>query len=285
MNKLLKKITLLLLFYDFHLLFAQAPQPATGGRAAGMANTSLNFTDPWAFFNNIGGISGVKQWSVMTAYHQPMNFAPFQTFVAGILTPLPYGVAGMGISRFGDELFSHQKISLGYAFETNQVHLGLKINYQQIQIQDLRGVRAFSFEFGGIARFIPKLSFGAFVSNFTNNAFRTESGPDETIPVVLRSGFSYQPIEALLINAEVEKEIDQDIRVKTGLEYRLIKNVFLRTGLQIKPLVNSFGVGFHTKSILLDYALESNSLGTGLAQHLSLTYKFKKKEQSKKDEE
>ena len=92
----------------------------------------------------------------------------------------------------------------------------------------------------------------------------------------MRAGFSYQPIDALLISLEIEKDLDFDERIGIGLEYRFYKQFYIRTGFQTDPFWASFGLGFRPGKIKVDYAYGTNS-GLGDIHELSVAYSFQNK--------
>ena len=73
----------------------------------------------------------------------------------------------------------------------------------------------------------------------------------------------------LKISAEVQKNTDLPIAVLIGLEYQVLKQVFLRTGIASKPIANHYGVGFISKKWTFDYAIHTNQQ-LGASHHLSL---------------
>ena len=255
---------------------AQIENPAMGARAYGMANASVSLKDHWAIFNNVAGMAGVKKISGQIAYHNQFGIANFQTFALGIVAPLKVGVAGLSVSRFGDQLYSEQRLGLGYSHQIKNVSLGAKINYLQVRIQDLGSQGAFAFEFGGVARLSKEVSFGAHIYNFNQGQLNTAFGDTEKVPVIMKVGLSYQPVPALLLNIETEKDIDLPATFKAGVEYELVKNILLRTGIQTAPFNNFFGVGFTPRWFHLNYALSTND-PLGISHHLSFTYQLSKK--------
>lgn len=259
-----------------HITKAQLENPAMGARAYGMANASVTLKDQWSVFNNIGGMAGVKNISGQIAYHNRFGIANFQTFALGVVAPVKVGVVGLSVSRFGDNLYSEQRLGLGYSHQIKNVSLGAKINYVQVRIQDLGSQGAFAFEFGGVARISKEITFGAHIYNFNQGRLKTSFGDAEKVPVIMKAGLSYQPVKALLVNIETEKDIDLPATFKAGVEYELVKNIFLRTGIQTEPFNNFFGIGFTPRWFQLNYALSTND-ALGVSHHLSFTYQLGKK--------
>jgi hypothetical protein len=240
-------------------LLAQISNLPLGGRALGMANTAVTVQDEWALFNNVGAMAWLQESSVMMAYDYRFNFSPFQTFGAGGTWVLKSGAMGLSLSRFGDKLYNEQKIGLAYAHKIENTSIGLKINYLQVSLENYGSRGNFVFELGGLTRLSKTLVLGAHIYNLTLAKIKSEFNEITPIPIVMKAGLSYQPVSALLLNIETEKDIDLPARLKLGVEYQLIKHIFLRTGLQTHALSTHFGVGFQTKKWRFNYAIYNQS--------------------------
>jgi hypothetical protein len=95
------------------------------------------------------------------------------------------------------------------------VRLGARANYYQIRIDEFGTSSGFYLDFGGIVELIPDLSFGAFISNLTVSKL---NNPEQTrLPVVMKIGLSYQPIEDVKLNMDVHKDVDLDPLFRMGL--------------------------------------------------------------------
>jgi hypothetical protein len=270
-----------LLPFLFCLVFSSAfaggdPQPA-GGRVWGMGSTGVTLRDQFAIFNNVAGLAGAKSPYVFTSYDRRFNFSAFQTFSVGGVLPLyfgkkDFGTTALGIQRFGSEAYSETQISLAYAHKIDLIHLGIKVNMLQVSMGEFGARRRVTFEFGGIADLIPdKLTFGAYIYNFSQA--KLADYQDERVPVVMRGGLSWKPAQALMLNLETEKDIDFPAIVKAGVEYEIIKNLKLRTGISSKPYISYFGLGFSPKQLQFDYALRVHPQ-LGLLHHISFAYRL-----------
>jgi hypothetical protein len=270
-GKNLSLICLIIFFYNSCL--AQLQNDPTGARAVSMANASVTLRDHWVVFNNIGGLGFVENMYAFMSYENRFGIQSLQTFNAGFVSPLAHGVGGLTLSRFGDELYSEQKIGVGYSHKLGMISLGIKVNYIQIAIKDNGSKGNFTFEFGGVAKLTPQLFFGAHIYNFSVADLKGEY-QKERIPVVVKAGLSYIPIEKLTLNIETEKDVDYNPTYKGGVEYEIVKNLKLRTGIQTQPNKTFFGIGFSPKNFMFDYALGS-STRLGFSHFISFSYKIK----------
>jgi hypothetical protein len=246
-----------------------------GARSAGMGNASATMADGWAFFNNISGTAGLKNILATGTFQNRFGIKALSTAVAVFIYPLKSGVPSIGFSRFGDSYYSVQKISAGFAHKIGNVSLGIKANYLQVAIEELNTRRAFVFEFGGIAEISKQLVFGAHIYNI-NQASLLGGSSKDPVPVVMKAGLSYRPIEKLMINAETQKDLHHKASFKSGIEYYLVEKFCLRTGISTQSLNVFFGSGFHNHSLAIDYVFSSHAQ-LGISNELSLSYKFRKK--------
>jgi hypothetical protein len=263
-----------LFFTSFSHSFASGDPWPVGGRAAGIANTSVTLTDSWSLFNNPAGLAGNKHIQLLFAYDNRFGIAGLQSMAAGVVMPFKEGNFGWSVQKLGDALYSEQTAGVAFSHKISHVQLGIKANYVQIHVSDLGTKANLVMEFGGIATITPQLTFGAHVYNF--NQAKLARYQDERIPTVMKTGLSYKPITKVMLNLEVQKDIDFPAMVKAGVEYEVIKNLYLRTGISTQPYINYFGIGVHKKKFHFDYAVRTHA-ALGLSHQLSVALSFDKR--------
>ncbi|MGB3465727.1 MAG: hypothetical protein WBA74_10670 [Cyclobacteriaceae bacterium] len=229
-----------------------------GGRSAGMANSSVTIADAYSLFNNIGALARVEETTAFVGYRNLFGINELSTIAAGFVKPIKSGVLGISFFRFGGDLFNEQKASIGYSNQFGLVSLGANISYLQVSIESIGKSSVFLFEFGGLAKITDKLRVGAYVFNLNQAAIA--SGSEQEIPLTMKVGVSYLPIEDLAINTEVIKQIDREEQIRIGLSYNLIKNFTVRTGIETNPVKGTFGLGFKPGRFLIDYAFSNHSI-------------------------
>lgn len=269
----MRKVSIFTLILISTSAFSQNGKFDFGARGAGMGGASLTVSDPYSLFNNIGGLGRAENHSTFGGYQNRYGIQQFQVVGAGVIYHRPLVNTGLGFYRFGDELFSQQRIHLAIGNQFQMVSIGLGIDLLQYSVSTVGAKQTLAIQFGGIAEITPKFLFGAHIFNLNQGELVEETG--ENIPTVMKVGFSYRPSEELMLNLEVEKELLFDQVIKTGLEYQIIDQVFLRTGFSTQPFLASFGLGFSPNKFQLDYSFSNNSkLGT--IQELSIAYCYKK---------
>jgi hypothetical protein len=261
-------------FHVFAAIIAQAvsAQSTTtlmGGRAAGLGYATAVTEDEWSLFNNIGGLAKVNQLNASFAYEARPALIGANRMAASISAPSKIGTVGVGIFRFGDDVYGEHQMSFGVGNQIGNTSLGAKVNYTQYRVESFGNTSVVSFDFGGITKITSLLSIGAYITNLTQSKLLGTDG--ERIPTKLVLGVGFKPSNKIFVATELEKDLDYQTIWKTGLEYSIYEKVFFRTGFNLNPNAAYFGLGAQKKNLKFDYAIRFNQL-TGAAHQLSATY-------------
>ena len=252
-------------------LLAQSTSTLMGARAAGMGYSSSALTDEWSLFNNVAGLAKVTAITAAFTYDAQPAFKPFNKVAATCVYPLKIGVAGLGFFRFGDDLYSEQILTAAYSSTFGLASLGVKVNLVQYNVKGFGTKSLVTASFGGIAQLTERLFLGAHVVNI--NQPKISSVDEERVPTLLIAGMLTKVTDDLSVSAELEKDLDYDASVKAGLEYRILKKFFLRTGFRIQPNAGFFGLGFKPARYSLDYAFQYTQ-GWGSRHQASVSYRL-----------
>jgi len=245
-----------------------------GARAHGMANASSCLSDVWSLHNNVAGLAETERAAAGFSYHAVPSSDFFNRMAAVIALPLKPGTIGTGLFRFGDDLYSEQIVSLGFANTFGLASLGAKVNCLQYRAGSLETRTAFTVSFGGIASLTPQLSVGAHIVNINQPVINDLTG--ERLPTRLFTGLAFKPSEKLFITSEIEKDLEYAPAWRSGLEYIFVKKIAFRTGFQIHPQAGFFGLGFNSRRIHLDYAVQINDR-SGLSHQATATFHFQQR--------
>ena len=268
-------LSLLVVIFSWqYSLFAQSSSTLMGARAAGIGYSSSTLTDEWSVFNNVAGLAKVTAIVAAFTYDVQPSFKPFNKAAATFNCPLKIGVAGLGLFRFGDDLYSEQLITLGYGSSFGLASLGVRVNYIQYNIQGFGRKGVVTVSFGGIAELTKRVFLGAHVINI--NQPKLSALDEERIPTVLVAGVLVKPSDDATVTAEIEKDLDHRPAVKAGIEYRILKRFFVRTGFRIQPNTGFFGFGFKPTRYSIDYAFQYNQ-GIASRHQASISYKLNKR--------
>lgn len=242
-----------------------------GAKSIGIGNSNTSIADEWSIFNNVGGLSGVESGRVFFGYDRYFGIDGFNKIAAGVIHTFDFGTIGTSVYKFGDDLYNEQISSIAFGNKIGFVRLGIKANYYQLRIDEFGTVGSMFFDFGGIIELIPKLSFGAFISNFTLSKLNDSN--NSSLPVLLKIGLTYNPSKTVILNLDLYKDIDYNPIVKAGIEYVIVKKFYLRTGINTNPIKNFFGVGIILEKFQIDYAISTHQLlGTSHQASISFNY-------------
>ncbi|MFK7954400.1 MAG: hypothetical protein AB8B73_16225, partial [Ekhidna sp.] len=162
-----------------------------GARSAALGGASLTLGDEFSLFNNVGGLGLVENHSVFAGYQNRFGLTEFQTIGAGAIYNTGIGNAGVGFYKFGDDLFSQQRIHLAIGNKIQMVSLGLGVDLLQYNIATLGSRQLIAIEFGGIAEISEQFAFGAHIFNLNQAKLSKET--NERVPTIMKGGFSYRP--------------------------------------------------------------------------------------------
>jgi len=254
-----------------HLIFASGEPFPIGAKSWGIGNATVALADRNSVFNNPAGLGFLKENYVSTSYHARYNIAGLQTLSLSGNYVTKFANIGLGVERFGDKLYNEQKLGLAIGKSMNRVSLGLKVSYFQVAMETFASKNTLLTEFGVMTKLSSKVQMGFHAYNLTG----AKLFASQHIPTVLRLGLSFTPTKQILLVAEAEKDIERPMIIKAGLEYQIVKNFYLRTGLTSKINNAHFGFGFQSKQFIFDYALSSHS-ALGFSNHLSISYQIGK---------
>jgi hypothetical protein len=264
-------LLILICFATKSVSYAQNAATQIGARPGGLGYASASLFDEWGVFNNIAGTAKIKNASASFTYDLHPALQGANRTAATLIVPLNVGIASGSMYRFGDDLYNEQLIAVGFANKFGLAALGTQIKYIQYRAEGFGSKGVWSLNIGGIAELTKNLSIGAYIINLT----QPKISDSEKLPTKLVVGIGFSPIEKIFIATEIEKDLDLDPIWKTGIEYKFHPKFCARTGYNIKPDQLFFGIGFNTRKIALDYAVQHNAL-LGMSHQASVRYQFQK---------
>ena len=81
-------------------------------------------------------------------------------------------------------------------------------------------------------------------------------------------------VKAYFNDGEFEKDLDNPIRFRTGLEYQVIENFFVRGGFATAPVELTLGFGYQFKEIQLSLGSAYHQV-LGWSPHFSFVFQSK----------
>lgn len=268
------RIVLIIGFLGIFCHYASAENFPTGSRSAGMGNASVTLTDGWSVYHNQAGLARLeKPW---IGFHHENRFIIPEYGLQSIGAAIPgkYGTFGIQISYFGYSQYNESIIGLAYAKALGEkVSLGVRLDYFNMFIADNYGNRGTVIgEVGILAQPFENFFVGAHLFNPTQSSVAEYD--NERVPTIIRIGIGYKFSDKLYVAAETEKDMEMNPVFKAGIDFMIIENLFLRTGISTNPTQNTFGLGYKLKRFRADIAFSTHQV-VGLTPHFSLSYEFK----------
>jgi hypothetical protein len=251
---------------------------------------SLAFNGGGAWQSSIGGIvsttNGINSlyanpagllelensFGIDLSVERRFNLSELSTYSAGGYYSLDKSVIGLSLVRFGYEDYTEQKINLTYARKLfDQFSFGANFTYIQYLLNEFGNKGLISFDIGIKSDVNKVLSIGAFVNNPASLKF----DDNQDIPVRLAIGTNYHPSNKVEWMVELEKIIDNDLTIKTGIVYYPAQQISLRIGGDITRNLVGIGIGYNLNGFKVTGAYSLNQV-LGNFPSLSLAYESKK---------
>lgn len=273
----MKRLLLLIIIFISlpKLNFAQGIYPS-GARSMSMANASVTLDDVFAFQNNPGAIGYLDEISFGLSYENRFLLRDLQTQSFAMALPLKAGIVSLGGHMFGGEGFRTYKVGMGYSLKlADKLAAGIQLNYIGLSLPEGYGSKStISGAIGLLADITDKWNVGFSVFNL-NRAKLTEF-EDDRFSTVARLGSSYKFSDKFLLAVELEKDVEHPARIKSGVEYQVVKQFYLRGGFNTEPMEGSFGIGYTIKGISMNIGSSYHQI-LGWSPHFSISYGFDKK--------
>lgn len=264
----------LFIFSTLSIAAQNSSAVAAGARGAGMANASVTFTDIYSAFSNQAGLAQVQHVTATAFAEQRFLVKELQLVSAAAALPTSSGTFGATVYHFGFEGFNEQRFGIAYARQLfDELSIGTQIVLLNTSIPEYGSKMNLTFELGMMTTLLPQLQLGVHVYS----PLQIERANGENLPTILKMGLAYLPSEKLTCIAEVEKDIAFPARTKFGLEYQVVEQVSLRTGVATNPTTLAFGAGYRLNNgLALDVASSYHQL-LGFTPTLGFSYSFTKK--------
>ena len=166
---------------------------------------------------------------------------------------------------YGFKLYRESRFVLGFSYKyLKNFYFGLTLNYQTVSILNYGSSNTIFFSIGALAYISKKVRWGFSLQNLNRASYENT---EDQIPVIIRTGFSYDLINNLSVNLSVEKDIKYNPNFHFGIDYKIIKYISLRTGFSNEPSRYSAGIGIHYSTFNLGYSIFTH-------QDLGLTHQF-----------
>ena len=263
-----------LLILNTNLLPAQSLRYSLAQPYISLSAYSSRQIDPLSFTGNQAALARVRSAGIGVFGERRFMLSETSAYTLGASLPTRLGNVAIQVNYAGFKNFNENKIGLAFAKKLGEnFSAAVQLDYLSKFIGDNYGKSgAIAAEFGVQA----KLAKGLFVGAHVFNPTRAKSADynKEKIPTIIKIGANYVFSEKVFWAIEAEKDINYKPNFKTGIEYRVIPQFYLRAGVSTQPTLSSFGFGLRLKQISLDVAATYHQQ-LGFTPHLGFSYRIK----------
>ena len=210
--------------------------------------------DVFSVFNNPAGLSQISSTQIGIYYSpSPFGLKQLANGFGAVAKNFEFGSAAIGFSTYGFELYKENKLTFSFAKNINEnFSAGISVFYHSLSITNYGNDNTLSFTIGSSVILSENLTLGFAAQNITRSSYGNESNQ---IPTVFCTGLSYNLQKDFILHFAFEKEIENPLSLRFGIDYQPIEYVNLRLGFMNEPSSFSGGLGINYSYFNLDYAL------------------------------
>jgi hypothetical protein len=245
-----------------------------GSRYQALADASVGLTGCWSVFGNQAGLAGIDRPEFGGSFQNRFLVAELSTSAGLFVFPVLSSVFAVSVYQFGKSPFRQDKIAIAYARRISpKLNFGIQFNYYRLFLsEDNRSAGSSGLELGIQYLLNDQLTLGFHILNPYETGIKTYSG-NFRYPSQINFGTLYRISDSFCLTSELVNDFTRSFRIKTGLEYKILEKLFLRTGISGKPYHLSAGIGFQVRKLTLDLATTYNQY-LGNSPSASFQYQF-----------
>jgi len=224
-----------------------------GARSIALGEATVALIDVNSCFSNPASSALISSTEIGLNYQNKFLINEFQQSAFATALPLNKGVVSIAGMISGQSLFRNTRIGTGYAMKlSDMLSIGAQVNFQQIQIQNVTFSNDLQASIGFLLHLTSKIKLGVAVFNLGNSLF--DKNKTEIAPLLIRMGGNLSVNSKLTILAEIEKDAIHTQRLKFGIEYQPVENLYLRSGVVLNEQMLTFGIGSRSyKKLFIDF--------------------------------
>lgn len=247
-----------------------------GGRAAALGRASVALPGVWSAFTNQAGMAWEDGLHAgLFAENRFLMKELCYEAVAVAWSGRP-GAFGLALSYRGFQLYNEFHVGIGYARKFGRrLSTGIQLNYLRVQIAEGYGSRGvINCAAGFIYRPDNHWTLGMQICNPI--PVRLSDSQDELLPLTFRLGAGYDISGKVLMLIEGEKDLENPLVIRSGVEVKLSGSVYGRVGVQSGPFMVTAGIGFVLSRLNVDIA-SGYHMVLGFSPAVSIGYVFNKR--------
>ena len=258
--------------FILQLLFIQnSIAQSLDAKTNSLGSCGLTQTTVWSNLENQAGLASINKFVFGIGSKKQFLLNELNNHTVACAIPIYGGVIGLNLNYFGFELYNETKIGLAFGKKLSpSFNIGVQLDYLGTYInENLNNLHNFTFEIGIQKQLNRELVLGAHIFNPTTVKLNEE----ENIPSLFKIGLRYNANQKVSVFTEGHLESNQNGSLHLGVEYKIIKEISLRTGFSTNPTKNSFGVGYTLSKIEIDVSVNKHQ-DLGYSPQLSVSSRF-----------
>lgn len=224
-----------------------------------MGNTGATATGIWSMNTNPAGITTVARPCLSLGYSTIMSLPELATQNILFAIPAQRNRFGIAIERYGFSAFNLLNAGFVYGKQFgDKLSIAARFNLHQTNAAEYGATSTFSFDLGFIYVFKDKITLGAYMNSPTQQQYPAA----EHRPSVFSGysgGLSWQSSDQVLLAFSLAKEAGEAVDFRTGIAYTPTAMVTFRGGLSLQPLRHYAGFQVMGKSMVMDFAVNSDA--------------------------
>jgi hypothetical protein len=234
-------------------------------------NSSVIQENVWSVFNNQACLGNIEEINVGTSWENRFLLQELSIQKLAVTYPLSFGTTAISFARFGFEKYNENSIGMAFGRKLGErFSIGLKFSYLWRFIgdnYDRKGI--FLLELGLFSKPLDGIIVGFHLFNPLFSGFNDFSKSLKSATYRLGVGFDKYP--NFYTELEVSGNIYYPLCLKFKLEFMVLENISLLTGMQTSPVGNSFGLGFYINKLRIDIGFCTHQV-LGLSPRICLSY-------------
>lgn len=241
-----------------------------------MGNASTCITSPYRG-NNIAQLGCDSLPNVHAFYQNKAALPTIGLYNAALVYPFKPINTALRVNFHGFD--AYHEISLQAAFAKlfkPYISIGLQVEYHALyQMPAHAYLHTGCVHVGLLAFPTKKLRVGFSVHNVSFSSFYA-AAKKIAVPVVFNVGIGYVIANKILLTAQVQKALKQPFAYMVGMDYQVLKQLAIRTGLYAcEALQPCLGLGIMLGNFRCDIGFQYH-FGTGLNSSVGIVYTWKK---------
>lgn len=224
--------------------------------------------DADALFWNPAGLVQISGGEFSAFFSRPFGIEEMAFGSAGYVQPTSWGRWGLSLKTFGNAVYRENTVGLSYGRAIwKGLFAGATAKVFSLRIDRYGSALAYGIDIGCLIEVSDGVYGGLCITNI-NGPHLGEDG--ERLPRQISFGLRGNPVDELILSAELQKETAYGMQFHAGQEYRISKSVALRAGVSTDPADFTAGAGFYFGRYRFDYAFSSHPV-LGMTHQASIT--------------